>query len=107
MGDDLNIDFSGMKIFFGGQELKAVKEITIPPDVELSGDLSSGHIYKIPRDFTIKFQPKRRPRWRNIQKAYKLMGATELEIYTRGQCRTIVEKSGQIRMELRGEHHGH
>ena len=38
MGNDM-LGMSGMKIFFGGQELKAVKEITIPPDVELSGDL--------------------------------------------------------------------
>lgn len=105
MGDDMNLDISGMEIFFGGQELKAVKEITIPPDVELSGDLSNGHIYALPRDFTIQFQPKRRPRWRNIQKAYKLMGATELEIITRGRTRTVIEKDGHIRMEWRGEHH--
>ena len=60
MGDDLNLDMSGMKISFHGQELKAIKEITIPPDVELSGDLSSGHINAFPDEVygKMKFKPK-------------------------------------------------
>jgi len=90
MGDDLNIDFSGMKIFFGGQELKAVKEITIPPDVELSEDLSSGHINAFPNEVygSITLKPKRRPRWRQIERAYKIMGTTAM----RELCRVTMEK---------------
>ena len=76
MDNDLTLDMSGMKIFFGGQELKAVKEITIPPDVELSGDLSKGHINAFPNEAygSITLKPRYRLRWRNIRKAYRLMG---------------------------------
>ena len=71
MGDDLKIDMSGMKIFFGGRELKELKEvheIHAPPDMEI-GDLTKGHLQALPPmektfEGDIDFSAMRRPRWR-------------------------------------------
>lgn len=105
MGDDLNLDMSGMKISFHGQELKAIKEITIPPDVELSGDLSSGHISAFPDEVygKMKFKPKpiagQGIRWRTIKKAYRMMGVSRIEALLRILGLFVAddtEKSGRV-----------
>ena len=84
MGDDLTLDMSGMKISFHGQELKTVKEINIPSDVEVPDELPLGHINAFPDEAhgSITLKLKRRPRRRQIERAYKIMGTTIMrELY--------------------------
>ena len=106
MGDDLALDMSGMKISFHGQELKAVKEINIPSDVEVPDELPPGHINAFPDEAhgTLKVKPKlimnpRGIRWRALKKAYRMMGVSKIEALLRILRLFVVddtEKSGRV-----------
>lgn len=94
MGDDLDFDVSGVKIFFRGQELKNVKEIRIPPDIEMPEQLSAGQIHAFPDEAygKLKLKPLRRPHWRQIERAYKLMRTTAM----RRICQESLSKGGHV-----------
>lgn len=97
------LDVSGMKISFHGQELKAVKEISIPPDMELPEELPpGGHINGFPDEVygKMKFKPKpiagQGIRWRTIKKAYKMMGVSRTEALLRILGLFVVDDTEEI-----------
>ncbi|MBQ8698339.1 MAG: hypothetical protein IJ521_05015 [Schwartzia sp.] len=104
MGDDLNFDMSGMRIFMGGKELKEVHEITVPPDVKLS-DADINQIGKMPihaipqpKEFVceMKLRPTRRPRRWQIERAYKLMGTTVMREFWRAAVQKAFSKGSHV-----------
>lgn len=81
------------------ERLKTVNVIDPPPDGE------SVPLRISSKDFIIAFSRKRRQRWRNIQKAYKLMGTVENKMYLGRGYWAVINRKGEVRVEWRGVPH--
>lgn len=74
MGDDM-LDMGIAKVFIGDQEIGEVKDFLPTVNAELT-DAPLNAIQPSPGSVlcTMTLSPIRRPRWRMIQRAYKIMG---------------------------------
>ena len=74
MGDDM-LDMGIAKVFIGDQEIGEVKDFLPTVNAELT-DAPLNAIQPAPGSVlcTMTLSPIRRPRWRMIQRAYKIMG---------------------------------
>lgn len=80
MGDDMPAPAGGIKVFIGDREIGEVDDICKPIDVDLADvqhvQTPLNAIQPSPGSVlcTMTLSPIRRPRWRTIQRAYKIMG---------------------------------
>lgn len=81
---------------FVHERLKTVSVISPLPDGE------SAPLCISPKDFTIDFSWKRAQRWRNVQKAYKLMRMIEPKIYLGRGYWAVIDRKGKVKVEWRG-----
>ena len=107
MGDDLNFQLEGMQVFLGGQEIKGMKEITVPSDVKIEMEeivRSPLRVMEPPKGVLceVELHPVHRSRWRMIEKAYRLMGTTALHELTWGRIREARTKDGALLVRMGG-----